>query len=402
MSTTVPLTTVYANTRNGTATYVQSDGTVATQSALLTRTDHWISGQRGRLFEPSRTNSFTNSGDMDGSGWAGIRTDYSQGDDAPISGQYFLNCEANATNANGSAAAIQVTSSLAAGTYTQSVFVKVGPTDPGFLVIRPTDNADFNNRARAWFDVANGTAETVESPGTNFTSATSGIEDIGGGVYRCWITFTTDATLTISARYYVVDADAGLTTTSGKDIQVWGAQFEAGAFPTTYIPTTTTAVTRLADRASCALSDIAFDAAGGSIFIEGRAYYTMGGSGFNRIFDINDGTSNNSIQLLARESGNQIGLYVVNGGTNVCTELMSYTSGAYFKASIRYKLDDSVLSLGGSDSGADTSVAIPLALATLDWQTSESGGSNQAAVFITKFATYAKEFADATLNAETA
>lgn len=402
MSTTVPLTTVYANTRNGTATYVQSDGTIATQSALLTRTDHWISGQRGRLFEPSRTNLFTNSGDMDGTGWTSFRTNFSQGDAAPISGEYFLNCEANATNANGSSVAGQIVSSVAAGTYTQSVFVKAGPTDPGFLELRPTENADFANRAEAWFDIASATAETVSSPGTNFTSATSGIQAIGGGVYRCWITFTTDATLDIAARYYVVDADAGLSTTSGKDIQVWGAQFEAGAFPTTYIPTTTVAVPRLADRASVALSDIGFDAAGGSIFIEGRAYYTAGGGGGPRIFQIGDGTNNNRIILSISESSNLLALNVIAGGAAQAFETISYTSGAYFRAGIRIEGDNMVLSLGGSDTGADTSCIIPSGLTSIYWASDQTGANNSAAVFITKFATYAKEFADATLNAETA
>jgi hypothetical protein len=402
MSIAVPLQTVFANTRNGTATYAQADGAVATQTALNSRTNHFISGGPGALFEPSRTNSFTNSGDMGGSGWYGFRTTYSQGDAAPISGQYFLNCEANATNSNGSAVANQVVSSLPAGTYTQSVFVKIGPTDPGFLLIRPTDNSNFNNMARAWFDIAGGTAETVDSLGTNFTNATSGIQSIGGGVYRCWITFTTNATLSISARYYVVDADAGLPTTIGKDIQVWGAQFETGAFPTTYIPTSTVAVTRLADRASCSLSDIGFDAAGGSIFIEGRAYYTTGGSGFPRIFQIDDGTLSNRVQLTINEAANTVNFSVTSGGVSQASEEVAYTSGAYFKAGIRYVGNNCVLSLGGVDSGADTTVTMPSGLTTLNWQADHVGANNGAAVFITKFATYAKEFADATLNTETA
>lgn len=402
MSIAIPLTTLYANIREGAATYVQSDGTIATQSSLLTRTDHWIGGRRGRLFEPLRTTSFINSGDMDGSGWSGFRTDYSEGDAAPITGQFFLNCEANATNASGSNVTSQVVSGAVAGTYTQSVFVKVGPSDPGFLLLRPTDNADFNNRAEAWFNIASGAVGTVAAPGTNFTSATSGIQAIGGGVYRCWITFTTNATLAISARHYVVDADNTLVTTIGKDIQVWGAQFETGAFPTAYIPTTSVAVTRLADRASAALSDIGFRQGEGSIIIEGRAYYNAAGSGEPRVLQVDDGTADNSIALLIDEAAGTMALVVTSGGVEQCSETMAYTSGAYFKAGFRYDADNCVLSLGGSDSTVDTSATIPVGLTTLRWATDHAGANNGAAVHITKFTTNAEPFTDATLNAETA
>jgi hypothetical protein len=177
---------------------------------------------------------------------------------------------------------------------------------------------------------------------------------------------------------------------------------EQGAFATTYIPTTTVAVPRLADRASVALSDIGFDAAGGSILIEGRAYYNTSGSVFPRVFQIDDGTLNNRLTVSLSEATGVMSYGLAIGGVNQGSVTRPYTSGDYFKAGLRYEGDNCVLSLGGSNGVVDTSVTLPSGLTTVNWQTNQSGSNNEATVFITKFATYAKEFSDATLNAETA
>ena len=191
--------------------------------------------------------------------------------------------------------------------------------------------------------------------------------------------------------------------TSGDAIDVDFVQLEDGAFPTSVIDGAAgTEVTRLADRASVALSDIGFDAGGGSIFIEGRAYYNTSGSGSARVIQIDDGTPNNRLSLYIDEAAGNIGFSIRALNTSQAVESLPYTSGAVFKVGIVTGTNRCVLSLGGSDSGADTSVTLPAGLARVNWQTNEVGSSNEAAVHITKFAPYAKEFEDATLNAETA
>lgn len=399
MSTTVPLTTVYASTRNGTATYVQSDGTVATQSALLTRTDHWISGQRGRLFEPPRTNSIRNStmvgavaGTLDTTGV--LPTNWSKDADIADSsteivgtgteyGMSYVDIRFNGTPSGNISMYLEGSSAIAATSgqaWTLSVYLRlVGGSLTNINQIRL--GRDEFASGPSYLSSDFGSAITVDSTLQRYTY-TKEMDEATAAYYRPQIIF---------------DWSSGAVDAT---FRIYGVQAEQGAFATTFIPTSTVAVPRLADRASVALSDIGFRQGEGAITVEGRAYYNASGSGFNRIFQI--GHSTNAIQVDIDEASGNVRLVVVAGGATQLVESLSYTSGSYFKIAIRYKLNDSVLSLGGSDSGADTSCTIPVSLATIYWATNESGAGNSNVVFITKFETFAKAFADATLNAETA
>jgi len=400
MSTTVPLTTVYANTRNGTATYVQSDGTVATQSALLTRTDHWISGQRGRLFEPSRTNSIRNStmvgataGTLDTTG--ALPTNWS------LAGM----AASDVTVATGSEYGLNYVQLRLNGTPTATIILNLETASE--IVADESQTWSFSS----WLRLTAGDFTNVDAQSLNVSGFTSGGSFVPGSSSAGPISVTS-----AFSRFSYAANPSGATVervrpvirfvwNSGAvdfTIRIYGPQMEQGAFATTYIPTSTVAVPRLADRASVALSDIGFDAAGGSIFVEGRAYYTTGGSNFPRIFQIDDGTLGNRITLSISESTGVLSFGVNTGGVNQGASTLSYTSGDYFKAGLRYEGDNCVLSLGGSNGVVDTSVTLPSGLTTVNWQTNQSGSNNEATVFITKFATYAKEFSDATLNAETA
>jgi hypothetical protein len=58
------------------------------------------------------------------------------------------------------------------------------------------------------------------------------------------------------------------TIGNGVSVQVWGAQLEAGAFPTSYIPTTTAAATRAADSAVVTPISSFYNQAEGTLFAE--------------------------------------------------------------------------------------------------------------------------------------
>ena len=57
---------------------------------------------------------------------------------------------------------------------------------------------------------------------------------------------TTGASSTTSTNY-LIETRGGTTTNTTADVLIYGAQFEVGAYPTTYIPTTSATATRVAD-----------------------------------------------------------------------------------------------------------------------------------------------------------
>ena len=158
-----------------------------------------------------------------------------------------------------------VLSSPSSGTYTQSVFVKAN----GYSKVALTPvhiGADQGATSTARFDLTEGTS-------TQIGSAVPYISNLGNGWYRIAITYTATGTVT-NHRFRVQvlsDSYGAVWQANGADgIYVYGAQLEQGSFPTSYIPTSGSAVTRSADVASLAVSEFGYNQYQGTVVMERR------------------------------------------------------------------------------------------------------------------------------------
>lgn len=160
--------------------------------------------------------------------------------------------------------------------YTMSAWVKQAEENPVRYVQLAFWIAGFGTTAYMNFDIQTG---VVGTGGAGITA--SSITAYPNGWYRITATATSVASpgasgfqLGFSTTSGAARTEAYTVVTPLKAIYLWGAQVEAGAFATSYIPTITTSLTRSADVCSITGSDFtSFAKQGqGSIIVHGDSY----------------------------------------------------------------------------------------------------------------------------------
>ncbi len=330
--------------RASTKKYVDAHGIMQTASIDEEVNNHheFIDGQwvdSGQLLENSATNLIPYSEDM-------TLTNWNAGKDISVTLNQIIAPDGNmsadiiaddfTTNRHYQAHSLPLAVST---TYTLSAYFKY--IDMQYVYLQINQKGDFSHRTEAIFDLVNGTITREHNSG-DYLIINANMEKASEGFYRCSITFTTntDGAETVSR--------LGLTNNSnwigsyngiGSSVYLWGVQLEQGLYPTSYIPTSGSQVTRSADIYSAATVTRA-----GEIFkIEGEAFsdvynYKEGTfliecslekfSGGQKLLTMQEGlgsiysTDNLGIRYL---SGNQVDVYgKTNNGVDVLTDSSSF------------------------------------------------------------------------------
>jgi len=240
-------------TRATTATRVNASGYIESVSSGIPRLDYFAStgvvGCPALLVEPSGSNLALQSENFLTT-WLQANLVITTGYTSP-----FNNTNGTLIEANSSTARLRQTiAAITSGTtHTFSLFAQAGNlalASGVSLTIQEGTATNYASGVVQSFRLDTGTLGASGTLGAGFTLTRASIENYGNGWYRCNMTVTvsyTPASANISIRPTSAIASNLPATVSGGSAYIWGAQLETGSVATSYIPTTTAAVTRNAD-----------------------------------------------------------------------------------------------------------------------------------------------------------
>ena len=192
------------------------------------------------------------------------------------------------------------------------------------------------------------------------TSGTGKIENYGNGWYRCTIFCLKDNSTSANIQLYLLDSAGNQTYTGNgtSGIGLWGYQCEASSYPTSYIPTTSSSATRVADACSKTGISSLIGQTEGVIYIDVLAS-AQNVSGLTYGFFYLFGDSTNNIQLYYISG--ILYIYVVASSSvliNTSTS-QTITANTRYKIAMAYKSGQYALYINGSQILVNTASAVP-------------------------------------------
>ena len=349
-------------TRATTATRFNSAGLIESVASGVPRLDYYTSGGTAGcpalLVEPSGSNlTFPSEGFPSGTWVAVVSSDVSG-----VSSPDGMNTATTFTASTGSDRVRRLVTLTSGTTYNFSLFGKFGALSSGFTLLVFEENATtYGSGVCQAFNLNEGTLGASGTVGAGFTLQSVGMENYGDGWYRCRMTvlmsYTPPSLARIGFRIGTqLSGGRPLSVVSGS-VSVWGAQLETGSVATSYIPTTTAAVTRNADVIT--LSGAVSGCIGqtqGTIYAEVDA---VNWTNLGRIFIVSDGTTSNAISILFNTS-NRFRLIIDTGGGAAQADISSSSlSNGVHKIAVAYANNDIAFFVDGVLVGTDTSTTIP-------------------------------------------
>ena len=314
-------------TRASTATRVNAAGLIESVATGVPRIDYTGGGCGKLLLEGQRTNLILNSNEITSADWiinaSGIRLDNQIiSPDGTNNGGTFESTGSSALLQNAGA-------SVTIGQpYTNSIYLK-----------RISGTSPVNIR-----DVSGNTIPIT------LTSE--------------WQRFSSSLVATSSAGRIAVTIDNAGTT-----IGVYAGQVENGSYATSYIPTTTTAVTRVADSASKSGISSLINSEEGVLYAEIAA---LADDLSNRQISLNNGTTDDRIQLYYTTPSNTVSVFY-KSQSGATAFILNHTLAditQFNKLAFKWKENDFALWSNGVEVATQTSgvTSIPNTLTRLDFE----------------------------------
>jgi hypothetical protein len=344
-------------TRATTATRVNSAGLVESMGNNVPRLDYSNGTCPSLLVEPQRTNLALYSSSFDNAAWDKINGTMTANATTAPDG----NTTAEQWAGDGTNTIHDFYQAFTGGsTTTSSIYVKKNTAQ--FVYISLNHQGTGTDWATGVYDLDNLTTATFQSGGVTNQVAT--ISDEGNGWRRITLSVsTTDVNL--FCMYGIANslspsfgANRGrVVFSTSASFYAWGAQLEAGSYPTSYIPTTSASVTRNADVVSKTGISSLIGQTEGTLFCD---IYNTSNSNYGIVLSQTLGDYTNSIYFFNVGLSNQFVAEVFTGGVLQ----MAYAKGSTLsmgrnKIAITYKNNDFAVALNGVIVLADTLGSVP-------------------------------------------
>lgn len=346
---------------------------------------------KGLLMEAARTNLCLQSADF-ATTWTTSSSSVSANTAAAPDGTAAADKMVEAAATARHFVAQSITKAASSITYAVSGWFKAA--ERTFGSIRVSDGPQTGD-ARVNINLTTGAAGSTVLSGVGFTSASASVQTGPSGWYRLILVFTSSADTTLRVEFGAdTDNDATALSYAGdgtSGLHLWGAQVEVGAFPSSYIPTTTVAVDRTADSCIRTLGS-EFSATAGTVAVTGFASGGQDASVGQIIWAFDDGTTANPTRLLRPAASDTARFVVVSAATLDST----FTNSTLFKSGSGWALDNFATSFNGGAVLTDTLGAVSPGLLTLGIGCGATG--TQMNGHIRKFDYWPTRLANATLQ----
>ena len=357
------------------ATYVNSSGYVVAATDNQPRFDYnpITLVCKGLLIEESRTNSLTYSEQFDTAAtWVPTRASVTG--DSVVAPSNAQTADKLIPSVDNNTHFINQTFTFSATTYSYSVYVKAGE----YTNVRLQLNDNSGNGIYVDANASTGTLSAVSTFGTGFVSVSSSISAAGNSWYRTTLTATTPAGAGNIRLTSLNNAGTNFFAGNGTDgVYVWGAQLEAGAFATSYIPTTTTALTRNADVATMTGTNFSswWTATTGATNV---LAIPKAITGTNPLFQMDDNTADNVINLRGNAANPE--LYIKATTDQAQIDAGTIVANTAYKLAGAWNTNSCAAAQNGAAVVTDASATIP----TVTQARIGSDGTNYANAWLQK------------------
>jgi len=325
--------------RNSTATFINQNGLIESVGNNVARVDFQENIEGVLKLEPQSTNLTLWSQDFSQSYWSKLGATVVSGQDSPSLDSPLGAFKLTENSANSSHRVQSNFTSVDSTDYTLSVFAKKGERNYISLQINPKSNAYISTI----FNLDNGTI-VGQSAGSS-APISSKIKYIENGFYKCEITVNISTGAgTTNVRVFVSDNPTNITYqgdgTSG--VYIYGAQLEALPYATSYIPTSSSSVTRVQDVATDFGDVNTFNSEEGTLFVECSGFTDSAA----RLISLSDGTNTNRMYI-GYSSTFITAVVVVGGGLSYVYNFVSSGVSDTVKIALKYKENDFTLYVNG-------------------------------------------------------